>query len=274
MWNNDLRDHLHASRIVAGSGIRVQHGSSGTIISATGTSNGGARMAAPSVSLPAGFFRVIDVAEYDDDGVMTVNALRLVNSAEADPSADHSAGICRAYGKTYDVPALDFEIQPTAKYIYFKFRGVDLEMPFICYGSDKILPSSDDLALLASINQETREIIQILPETQQLELGHGYEGGFAIMPMSDGRFKISDGASDCGRLEGWFVSKASDGDRELYCVARYLEAEKRYYLAVEYEAPNSWVESAGYFYIGKIGADGITQDWRGGYHYFGERYFI
>ena len=41
MWNNQLRDHLHRSRIVAGTGIRVQHTASGTIVSALKASGGG-----------------------------------------------------------------------------------------------------------------------------------------------------------------------------------------------------------------------------------------
>ena len=73
MWNNQLRDHLHRSRIVAGTGIRVQHTASGTIVSALKASGGGVN--APVETSGELIIGVVVSALYSSDEYVASSAL-------------------------------------------------------------------------------------------------------------------------------------------------------------------------------------------------------
>ncbi len=51
IWNNQLRDHLFASRLIAGNGIRIQHNTNSTVISAIHHPGGASGASGGSVAL-------------------------------------------------------------------------------------------------------------------------------------------------------------------------------------------------------------------------------
>ena len=74
MWNNQLRDHLYRSRIVAGSGIRVQQTATGTIVSAVPSTSGGVN--AP-VETSGGFVIGVVVSATPQGGPATIAEITL-----------------------------------------------------------------------------------------------------------------------------------------------------------------------------------------------------
>ena len=133
---NAIIDHLNSTRLVAGSGIKIDHYPSGLVISALpqgytgGGGGGGGGGAAASYN---GYFTLKDVSTYNEDGSVNENRVAVCDGETWDPKMQTSGPmLMRVNYSTVKVPCCvvsDFT-QGQDHYIYLVYTNSTRQIVF------------------------------------------------------------------------------------------------------------------------------------------------
>ena len=119
---NAIIDHLNSTRLVAGSGIKIDHYPSGLVISALPqgyTGGGGGGGAAASYN---GYFTLKDVSTYNEDGSVNENRVAVCDGETWDAETEKSGdSLLRVNYSTVAVPVTIVDIQSDDR-LYISLR--------------------------------------------------------------------------------------------------------------------------------------------------------
>nr|DAK84012.1 MAG TPA: hypothetical protein [Caudoviricetes sp.] len=271
---NEILDYLRRTRIQVDSRtLRKNETPAGITLSAQRQT-----VATPAQQLPqepageyAGYFKVVNASEYDENGNLTAAKVRVVNGAASEPDQEHDAGFVSAYGKNYAVKAKTLDVEEgaaTDSLVYLRFINVDSEdeaTEFVCSKTPLADDGLNDLLLLARVAKDMKDIQQNEFSNDAAKIGSDYRGAFAIAPAGAGRWRITAGETDLGAVPEKLVELASGS---IFLIAQY---STDYTLTISTAKPDG---DFGFFVLASVKNNVVTEAWNSGTAYFGERYWI
>lgn len=223
----------------------------------------------------AGYFKVVNASEYDEEGKIAVAKVRIVNGSEPLASRDHAAGLISAYNNTYPIAAKTIEIDGNASgetYVYLRFIDATAEgepAEFVSSSSRLQDNGLNDLLLIAKVSAKVEMIYQVIQTTQPPAMGNPYTGAFSMVQIGRDKALIQGSNTDLGYCEA--VELSTKSGPTYYMLCGWLEGEE--YKAELRSSPPDAVYY-GRFNIAYVKDGKFFQQWTRGAIEFKDYYYL